>query len=101
MLGLIGLIIAYQSSLQRKITMQRDIYVGPLLFSLIPQWPPSIFILESPLRRDHIFRVEVFCSASCAAHVFLLFFCRAIDKVFSAAADQKPFVKKICAPGNL
>jgi len=101
MLGLIGLIIAYQSSLQRKITMQKRHLRWPPTLFFDHTVPPSIFILESPLRGDHIFRVEVFCSASCAVHVFLLFCCRAVDEVFSAAADQKPFVKKICAPGNL
>jgi len=43
MLGLIGLIIANQSSLQRKITMQGDIYVDPPLFSLAPQCRPQFF----------------------------------------------------------
>ena len=50
MLGLIGLIIANQSSLQWKVTMQkRHLCRPPLLFSLAPQWPPHFFILESPL----------------------------------------------------
>ena len=39
MLGLVGLIIANQSSLQRKITMQERHLRWPLLFSLAPQCP--------------------------------------------------------------
>jgi len=49
MLGLTGLIIANQSSLQRKITMQERRLCWPPHFSLTPQCPPSFFILESPL----------------------------------------------------
>ena len=44
MLGLIGLIIANQPSLQWKVTMQkRHLCRPPLLFSLAPQWPPHFF----------------------------------------------------------
>ena len=39
MLGLIGLIIANQSSYSGKSPCRRDICVAPLLFSLAPQWP--------------------------------------------------------------
>jgi len=40
MLGLIGLIEANQSSLQRKITMQERHLCWSPLFFLAPQWPP-------------------------------------------------------------
>ena len=44
-LGLIGLIIANQSSLQRKVTVQeRHLqYIGRPTFSLAPQWRPHFF----------------------------------------------------------
>ena len=49
-LGLIGLIIANQYSLQRKITMQeRHLYWPPYFFPWPRSAPPTFFILESPL----------------------------------------------------
>jgi len=49
MLDLIGLIIANQPSLQRKITMLERHLCWPPHFFLGPAVPPSFFILESPL----------------------------------------------------
>jgi len=44
-----GLIIANQPSLQRKITMQERQLCWPPYFFLGPAVAPSFFILESPL----------------------------------------------------
>jgi len=53
MLGLIGLVIANQSSLQRKIIMQERHLCWPLYFLLWPgSAPPNFFILESPLHQS-------------------------------------------------
>jgi len=53
MLGLIGLIIANQSSLQRKITMQeRHLCCPPYFLPWPSSGPPSFFILESPLHQS-------------------------------------------------
>jgi len=50
MLEFIGLIIANQSSLQRKITMQERNLCWPSYFFPRPRSaPPSFFIPESPL----------------------------------------------------
>ena len=58
MLGLIGLIIANQSSLQRKITMQeKHLCWLPLHISLSSQCRPSrFFIRESPLLAKRVGR---------------------------------------------
>jgi len=54
MLGLIGLIIANQSSLQRKVTTQEKHLCWSSYFFLGPAvLPPTFFILESPLRQGH------------------------------------------------
>ena len=53
MLRLMGLIIANQSSLQRKITMQERYLCWPPYFLPWPgSAPPSFFILESPLHQS-------------------------------------------------
>ena len=44
-IGLIGLMIANQSSFQQKVTMQERHLCWPLTFSLTPQWPPRLFSL--------------------------------------------------------
>jgi len=54
-LGLIGLIIANQYSLQGKITIQqKHLYSPPTFFPWPRSSPPTFFILESPLRAAYI-----------------------------------------------
>jgi len=52
------------------------VYVGPPTFSLAPQWPPTFFILESPLSATAIFSEAVDQTPNLPIGTLPLGFCR-------------------------